>query len=288
MLDIGLIGNTEVLEPFVKRMAKNKNVNIIGKASVGKGDKMTGFHYTIPEFNRVELIERADVLLLDNSSLMPFQMLSDALKRGKHVFMAEYLDLTVEQCALLVKISNESRSVVQVSNPYFYTPAMQWMNRNAELPIFLDITDFTSIGHKSQKLYPVILMLQSLTGISPKKIGAVTFDSSPNKADFTNVRLEFGDASVVNFSYGSLESLEEFKIRAYSKNQFVTLNFTQKNFVCNNQPIDLLAVNAENEFDSFINAILQKGKKQSSIEEYLIAMHLVNKINKKTAQFFAQ
>ena len=35
MYNIGLIGNTEFLEPFVKRIQKNKQVNIIGKASVG-------------------------------------------------------------------------------------------------------------------------------------------------------------------------------------------------------------------------------------------------------------
>ena len=131
-------------------------------------------------------------------------------------------------------------------------------------------------------------MLLDITGISPKKVGAVTFNSSPNKSDFTNVRLEFGDASVVNISYGSLESLEEYKIRIYSKNNFISLNFTRGNFVCNNQPIDLSSFDNINETDYFINTILNKARRKSTLEDYLIAMYLSQKINKKIAQFFGE
>lgn len=287
MLNIGLIGNTEILEPFVKRFRKNKNVNIIGKASVGSSAKIDSFHYSIPELNRIELIERSEVLLIDNSSLLPFNMLCDIIKKSKHVFTTSYLNLTVDECTQLVKLSNESRSVVQVSNPYFYSPAIQWMNSHVSLPVFLEILDFTGKGKNDEKLYPIILMLLGLTGISPKKVGAVTFKSAPNKSDFTNVRLEFGDASVVNLNYGSIDPLEEFKIRAYSQNQFIALNFTKKTYLSNNNPIDLTD-SGIGEIDSFVDSILNKTRNKSSLEDYLIAMHLVQKINKKVAQFFAQ
>jgi hypothetical protein len=131
-------------------------------------------------------------------------------------------------------------------------------------------------------------MLIELTGISPKKVGAVTFNSKPNKSDFTNVRLEFGDASVVNISYGSMESLEDFKIRAYSRNQFINMNFSRNTSICNNNPIDLLSFSNINETDYFVETIQNKVKKKSCIEDYLITMNLVQKINKKITQFYAQ
>lgn len=287
MLNIGLIGNTETLEPFVKRIRKNKSVNVIGKASVGTSAQLNGFHFSIPEMNRVELIERADVLLIDNSSLLPFKMLSDIIKKSKHVFTAGYLNITIDECTQLVKLANESGSIVQVSNPYYFSPAVQWMNKNVAMPTFLDILDFSGDAKKDERLYSIILMLLGLTGISPKKVGAVTFNSTPNKSDFTNIRLEFGDASVVNISYGNIETLEEYKIRAYSRNQFISLNFSKKTFICNNEPIDLTDYMDVSEFDRFIETIANKVKKKSCIEDYLIAMHLVQKINKKIAQFFA-
>jgi predicted dehydrogenase len=288
MLNIGLIGNTETLEPFVKRLRENKNINVIGKASVGSSSQLNSFHFSIPEFNRVELIERADVIIMDNSSLLPFKILSEIVKKSKHVFTAGYLNLTIDECTQIVKLANESGSVIQVSNPYFFTPVIQWLNNNISAPVYLDVLDFTQSNNNDDLLYPIVLMLLELTGISPKKVGAVTFNSNPNKSDFTNVRLEFGDASVVNISYGSLESLEEFKIRVYSRNQFITLNFTRETFVCNNNPINLSGFENTNETDYFVDTIQNKSRKKSNLEDYLIAMYLVQKINKKITQFFAQ
>jgi len=288
MLNVGLIGNTDVLEPFVKRLRENKNINVIGKASVGSSSQLDSFHFTIPEFNRVEVIERADVIIIDNSSLMPFKVLSEIVKKSKHVFTAGYLNLTIDECTQIVKLANESGSVVQVSNPYFFTPQIQWLSQNISSPVFLDILDFTKANVNDNLLYPIILMLLEITGISPKKVGAVTFDSNSNISDFTNVRLEFGDASVVNISYGALESLEEFKIRVYSRNKFINMNFTRNTFISNNNAIDLTDFNNANEFDYFIDTIQNKIKKKSCLEDYLIAMHLVKKINKKITQFFAQ
>ncbi len=287
MLNIGLIGNTEILEPFARRLMENKNVNIIGKASVGTSQQLNSFHYSIPEFNKVELVERADVLILDNTLLMPYKILSEVVKKSKHVFAAGYLNLTIDECAQLVKLANESGSVIQVSNPVFFTPAVQWLNKNISSPVFIEISDFTNTNAGDNLLYHILLTLIEITGISPKKVGAVTFNSNLNNSDFTNLRLEFGDASVVNINYGSLEWLEEFKLRIYAKNQFVTMNFTRNTSVCNNKPIDLTEFEPINEIDYFVNTIQKVIQKKSCLEDYLIAMSLVQKINKKIAQFFA-
>lgn len=266
MLNVGLIGNTEILEPFVKRLKENKNVNVIGKASFGSSSHLNNFHFSIPEFNKVELIERADVLILDNSLSMPFKILTDIVKKSKHVFTAEYMNLTIDECTQIVKLANESGSIVQVSNPYFFTPAVHWLNNHVSSPVYIDIQDFTNEKNHDNLLYSIILMLIELTGISPKKVGAVTFDSNTNKSDFSNVRLEFGDASVANISYGSLDSLAEFQLRVFSQNNFINMNFTRSTYVCNNSPIDLSDFEDVNEFDYFISTIQNKTKKKAALK----------------------
>lgn len=288
MLNVGIIGNTEVLEPYVKRIRENKNINVIGKSSIGTSANLDSFHFSIPEYNKVELIERADVLIVDNSSLQPFKLMSDMVRKSKHVFTAGYLNFTIDECSQLVKLANESGSIVQVSNPYFFNPAIQWLSDNISSPVFLDITEFTGNYTGENLLYPLVLMLMDITGISPKKVGAVTFNSSPNKSDFTNVRLEFGDASVVNFSYGTMQSLDEFKIRVYAKNNFINLNLTRNHYICNNEEIDISSYTKASEIEHFVGTILHTVRKKSTLEDYLIAMNLVQKINRKIAQFFSE
>lgn len=284
MLNVGLIGNTKILEPYVVKIKKNAMVNIIGKASVGSSGELTGFHYSIPEFNRVELIERADVILMDNSMPMPFKFMRDIVKKSKHIFCAQYPELSIDECTELNKLINESRSIVQVTNPYFFSPAIQWMNKNIKMPAFIDYSNFESDVTNKNSLFPMLLMLLGSTGISPKKIGAVTFPGF-NNSKFTNVRLEYGDASVVNLNFGKLESLKNFKVRIYSDNQFATFNFSKQKFLSDNQTIEFDSEHNVNELDLFIETIEGKAKKRSSLEDYLIAMHVAQKINKKIAQF---
>ncbi|WP_319272885.1 hypothetical protein [uncultured Draconibacterium sp.] len=284
MLNVGLIGNTGILEPFVLEIKKNTQINIIGKASVGSSEELTGFHYSIPEFNRVELIERADVIIMDNSTPMPFKFMREIIKKSKHIFCAEYPDLTIDECTELNKLINESRSVVQVTNPYFFSPAIQWVNKNIKTPAFIDYSNFERDVTEKKSLYPMLLMLLGVTGISPKKIGAITFPGF-NNSEFTNVRLEFGDASVVNLNFGKLESLKNFKVRIYSDNQFATFNFSKEKFLSDNKTIEFDDDCLINELDIFIQAIEGKIKKISTLDDYLIAMHVAQKINKKIAQF---
>ncbi len=286
MLNVGLIGKTANLESHALEIRKNQDVNIIGKASVGSSTQLTSFHYSIPEFNRVELLERADIILMDNSTSMPFKLMSEIVKKSKHIFCTEHPTLTIDECTELVKLSNESGSIVQVTNPYFYKPAIQWMNANIQGPVFIEYSNFEAKGGTSESLFTMLLMMLGITGISPKKIGAVTFPGF-NNSKFSNVRFEFNDGSVISLNYGKLESLNDFKIRIYSDNRFVTFNFTQNTFICDNKTIDLEAYSHTNEFNYFVDSIHRRVKKSSCIEDYLIAMHAVHKVNRKLQQFSA-
>ena len=284
MLNLGLIGKTENLEWHAKRIQKNKNVNIIGKTSVGTDASLNSFHFSIPEFNRIELIERSDILLMDNSSLIPFEMICDIIKKSKHIFTTEYLDISTEQCSQMVKLANESGSVIQVSNPYFYKPEIQWLNKHLVTPTFIDISYFYPEIEKKE-LFSLLLMLLGITGISAKKISAVSYKAKKTVSEFYNIRLDFNDASVVNINFGALSSLKKFKIKAYSPEQFIKFNFEKEIFLTNDKPIDNKTTKEANEFDSFINSIIHKSHIHSGIDDYLIALSAFQKINKKLMQF---
>ena len=285
MLEVGLIGKTETLEPYVKRIQRNPNINIIGKASIGADVSLNSFHYTIPEINKIELIERADVILTDNSSKLPFPLLCDIIKKSKHVFTAEYLNLTVDECTQLIKLAKESDSVIQVTNPLYFSPAIQWLSRHLITPAYIDISYISTEVITDSTLISLLLMLFGTTGTSPKNIDAVTFSSRQTNSNFNNVRLEFGDASVVSLNYGNMPQFNKFKIKVYSSDQFVTFDLIDETYLNNNIPFTPDTVHAVNELDCFVNAILKKQKQQSSMEDYLTVIHAVQKINKKILQF---
>ncbi len=285
MLNIGIIGNTEVLEPHVKRIQKNKNANVIGKASVGTSAQLNGFHFSIPELNRVELIERADILLVDNSLLLPFDLLFDMIKKSKHIFTTQYMNLTPAECAQLVKLAHESGSIIQVTNPYFYTPAIQWLNNNFTAPVYLNISKHIDGLLLRKALFPLLFMIAGITGINPKRVSASAFKSEKNEIDFANVRLEFSNASVVNINFGSKLTEAEFEIKGYAKSQIALFDFKNDTFLFNGNPIEFSEKQPANEFDLFIESIQNKNQSSSNIENYLAATQLIETVEKKFTQF---
>ena len=283
MLNIGLIGSTKILEPHVRRIQKNPKIDIIGKASFGSTSQLDSFHYSIPEFNRIELIERADIILMDDTSLMPFNLLCDIVKKSKHIFTTEYLKLSIDECSALVKLTSESGSVVQIKNPYFFTPAVQWLNDNLITPTFVEISHFIA-DLNDDILISLLLMLLKITGNNPKKINAVSYQSKESNSKFNNVHLEFSNSSVVNINYGMLNTIQEFKVKAFSSGQFVFFNFRNNTYHKNDKILNLSGYSSTNEFDTFINTIINKTPAISGIEDYLTVLQTIQKIDKKINQ----
>lgn len=285
MLNIGLIGKTENLESHVKKIQKNPNVNIIGKASIGTNDSLKSFHYTIPEINRTELIERADIIFTDNSSKYPFELLCDIIKKSKHIFTFEYINLTIDECIQLIKLSTESGSVVQVTNPFYFTNAVQWFSQNLITPAYIDVSYISSEITTNSTLISLLMMLLGVARKNPKKIEVVAFSSQQANSNFNNVRLEYDDASVINLNYGNMPLSNKFIIKVYSPSRFVVLNFTNETYLNNNNHFTVDTIYAVDELDYFVNTVMKKNKPLSSMEDYLAVLNMVQKITQKISQF---
>ncbi len=283
MINVGLIGQTANFEPFISTIREKKGLHIIGKSTTDSQNTSNSCYYSIAEINRMELIEMADILLLDNSIPGLSMIMQEINKKSKPVFCTQHPAISIEECAQLAKLSNESGAVIQVRNPCFYHPAIQWMNKNVKTPAFIEYSNFEN-ETTDKSLYAMLLTLSGVTGNNPKKTGAVTF-SGTKGSTFSNVNLEFNDRSVISMSYGTQELLNDFTIRIYAEEQFATLNFTQNTFICNNKTIDLKAYSTTNEFNHFLATIAHKTKATSCIEDYLTAMHLARRINQKLALF---
>ena len=211
MLNLGLIGDIKLLEPYAKKIQGHQNIHITGKSSVGTTTNPASFRFTIPEFNKIELIERSDALLINHFSLLPFQLLCDIVRKSKHIFATEYPDISIQECRDLTKLANEAQTVFQVINPFYYLPALQWLNKNLKKPAYLDISFFKGKPEQTEWLTPLLLMLKEITGTIPKKISAMAFQINEPQSEFNNLRLEFGNASSVNLNFGLKKTRKNLK-----------------------------------------------------------------------------
>jgi hypothetical protein len=283
MLNIGLIGDIKLLEPYTKKIHDHSDIHISGKSSVGTNTNTGSFRFSIPEFNRVELIERSDALMINRFSLLPFQLLCNIVKKSKHIFATEYPAISIEECRELAKLATEAQTVVQVNNPLYFLPAIQWLNTNLKKPAYIDISYFRTDFEETDPLLTLLFMLKDITGTEPRKINAISFRKTANEFEFNNARLEFGDASTVNINFGKSHT-EEFKIRAWAAGQVVTFNMKTKNYSFNSAPPDLAPFKGLNEFDKFVESSANKSQNLSSINDYLSVLQTLERIRAKLTQ----
>lgn len=285
MLNFGIIGDIKSLESYIGFIQKNKNTQIVGKSSIGIPSKEDRMKFTIPEFNRVELIDRSDALIINNFSLFPFSFLCDMVKKSKHIFATEYPQLSLEECLQVVKLTQEAKTIFQLINPLNHIPALSWMTENTKLPALLNITILKEQINEKNDLIQLLLMLKGITGIKPKKIHVSSFKGNSENTFFTNLHFLFGDASIVNLSYGQTEAKKEFLIHSYSDKQFTTFEIPAENYFVNNQKIKLKGIPEMDEFNSFIETLNGKKKNITQMEDYYSVLESIERINKKLNQF---
>jgi hypothetical protein len=284
MLNIGLIGDIKVLNTYIESIRKNANLHISGKSSIGTRIHRDDSMISIPEFNRIELIERSDILLINHFSLLPFHLVQKLIKKGKHIFATDYPEFEIKECDELVKLAEEAGISFHISNPLFNFPAIQWLKDNIKAPAFFDISYFINNSDNNNTLIKLLLMTEGITRLSPKKIEALSFQSGSNQTDFNNLRFDYSSSTVINLNFGKKYS-DEFFVKAYASGKIVFLDLIVNTFIYNNTKINLTSYYPKDEFNTFIDNILHKKVPATGIANYLAAIYTLEQVKAKLSQF---
>lgn len=288
MLNLGLIGEIHLLEPLVKKAREHPEIYITGKSSVGTLPTPESFRFSAPEFNRIELTERSDALLINRFSLLPFQLLCDMVKKSKHIFAASYPTLNTEECNHLAKLAGEAKTVIQFTNPFFYLPPVQWLNQNIKKPAFIEVTLTKEVNSNNLYLIQILLMVKNITGSNPKKISALMFESKPANEGFTHFQIEYSDGTVLAVKIDKKDGQNEFRIKSFARDQFATFDLLNTQGTCNNSPVDLSNFENKNETDIFLRAIINRKNNYTNIEDYSAVLQTIQLIQAKLERYIHQ
>jgi hypothetical protein len=282
MLNIGLIGKITSIEKQIEKLKKYPDVMIQGKSSVGTKSQSSDYMYSIPEYNRVELIERSDAIFLEDSSLIPYALIKDSIKRRKHIFFSEYPDFDEEQSTELIKLIEEAGTIVQVKNPLYFDPHVQYLVKTVSHPFYLNIELTKPLSEKKNPiLWDVTLLLLKMGLDVPKKSKTVYFSHPENIFNFRNIRLEYSDSSILELNIISSDSDEKFTIKAISENDILELNLISNQISGNTGSVNTKGLDLVKEYESFFKSVIKKQLPATGINEYLAALKTIEEINSK-------
>lgn len=276
MVNLGLIGNIYQMKPYIEKAYELPEINVAGKSAAGTQSETENYRLPVPEFSRIELVKSVDALFINRFSSLSFRMLSEIIRESKPFFATSYPDLSPEECAQLSKLAREAKTVIQIANPYFYLPPVQWFNQNIKKPAYIDLFLSKKEEEKFEDLLTqLLLMLKEMTDSKPKKINAIFFEMKQENELFRNINLEYGDGSIVNLNIKYSANQEEFTIKTYARNQFAAFDMINAAGTCNNSVVNLDDSTEHNEVFAFFDAIGSSKTQTTNLDDYSAAIQTV-------------
>jgi hypothetical protein len=238
---------------YVQALRKESGFEVIGKSSVGLIDQPAGSLLSVPEYTKSGLFEVSDALIIDRSSMVSFEALKDSIKNCKHLYLADFPDISAPQCQELNKLVQEAGNIVQIRNPLMEDPAARWVAVNWHEPAYLNYSEgYSNAEDKRNILIKILLYAHTLFTDSPQKIRVSGVTSQDGTGSFLNIRLDYATFSAINFEILQQPG-NEIRIKAALPGQFIETTGSQQVMV--NHRKTIAEPVAETSFAQFIHNI---------------------------------
>jgi hypothetical protein len=239
MLKIGLIGNLGSIVTHIGQLKNIKDIQLIGKSSVGMMEEPQGKYLSIPECNRKELVEKADFLIVENSNLLFPDLIKVAIKDNKHLYITDLPEISPEQCLELLKLAEEAKTMVHICNYPGSESFTNWLNENWKEPAYLSLFEsLPALPDKLLYLTKYLLFALSLFKSAPQKIRVSGIHQPDSAFYFINVRLDFPSYSTFNLEM-LVQSIGSRNIKIVLPGKFLTSDFTSTKAILNQKEITL-------------------------------------------------
>jgi hypothetical protein len=265
MVKVGIIGNIASMQSYVQHLKKEHEIEIVGKSSIGLIDQPAGSLLSVPEYAKADLFNEADAIIIDKASMVSFDMLKDAVRNYKHLFLADLPELNTAQCLDLQKLVSEAGSIVQVKNLLMEEPVTHWIAENWQEPAYLNYFEGTDLFQNKRKiLIKLLLYAYRLFKGSPQKIRVSGVHDADKGNSFLNIRLDYSNFSALNFELLQTAG-SEIKIKAALPGKFIE-SAAHNQLTLNHQKLHIDIPN-KSEFSVFIeNLKLQNQKSGTGLD----------------------
>ena len=242
------------------------------------------------------------------------------LKRGVACLIEKPLAKDVFEARKIVEASHKYSAIVQVGHIERFNPAILAMQRLSIQPRFIEVTRISPLTFRSIDVGVVLDMMihdidivMRLANSKVAKIDAVGVSVIGDVEDICNARLTFENGCVANLTASRLSLKTERKLRVFSADAYVSLDYQKKQGVFARRSGNLDAIrnavekirsgeiddlsqlkfdeliNIEElqiddteplraELESFVTAVMNKGRPAVTAEEGLAAVEIATRI----------
>ncbi|GJM32994.1 MAG: oxidoreductase [Saprospiraceae bacterium] len=198
--------------------------------------KKVSAEFNIPAFDTAEaLMDAVDVVDIVTPTTVHFAMATEAIRRGKHLFIEKPLTHTVEEAEQLIEMSRQQGVKVQVGHVERFNPALLALEDIHLDPMFVEahrLAVFNPRGTDVSVILDLMIhdldIILSMVDSKVKAVHASGVAVVSQSPDIVNARIEFENGCVANLTASRISLKQMRKVRLFQKDAYISLDFLEK------------------------------------------------------------
>ena len=192
--------------------------------------------FDVPYFEHAdELIQRVDALDVVTPTPFHFDLARKAIQQNKHVFIEKPVTQTLQESTILLELSTQSDSLIQVGHVERFNPAFIAAQPLLHQPDFIETHRLAQFNPRGTDV-PVVLDLMihdldiilhvvdaPISSISASGVAVVS-----ESHDITNARIAFENGTVANLTASRISMKNMRKSRFFQRDAYVGIDFLNK------------------------------------------------------------
>lgn len=251
MLKIGVLGIGHLGKIHLKCIQLSESYELVGFYDPNDQAAQQAIETSgIRRFDTLQdLFSAVDVVDIVTPTTTHFEMASQAIQAGKHIFIEKPITRTVEEAEELLQLAQKFKVKAQVGHVERFNPALLALEDIELNPMFIEAHRLAVFNPRGTDVSVILdLMIHDLDIVLSTVKSEVKFISASgvavvsNTPDIANARLEFENGCVANLTASRISLKQMRKVRLFQKDAYISLDFLEKQA----QIVRLYEQNADN------------------------------------------
>lgn len=235
MIKVGIIGANELGKRHAAQFKQMPEFELLGFFDNAQSIAQTfAADNNLKQYTDLNtLLNEVDAIDILSPVGTHYRYASQAIRKSKHVLLNGLLSEDIREAKQLSELAIEANVNLRILHEDMFHPDVKNFKRLVKRPNYVELKRYQnkvlSVSNDSM-IFGMILgdidLLTHVIGSNVKKVianGAALFTSY---TDFVSVRLEFENGCVANLICGNFNTGEDSYIKAYQKNECITMGLT--------------------------------------------------------------
>ncbi len=236
-LSVGVIGTGRMGRLHTRVYGQMPQVKLVGvyDSNIEAAQEAAEQYDTRAFADLDELLSQVAAVTIATPTITHLEMARACLARRIPCLIEKPLAKDSNEARQIVALSRESQTLVQVGHIERFNPAVRAVDRLRMKPRFIEVTRISPLTFRSIDVGVVLDMMihdidivLKLSASTVSRVDAIGVSIIGNVEDVCNARLEFENGCVANLTASRVALKTERKLRVFSPDAYVSLDYQKK------------------------------------------------------------